>query len=60
MLQVGNKNSALFNERLGKVTKDGQKLGCEVVQGLMGECLKTSVFGWTAPAPDAADTNMEA
>ncbi|CAD5220086.1 unnamed protein product [Bursaphelenchus okinawaensis] len=43
--QVGNKNSALFTERLSKTTKDGQKLGCEVIQGLMGECLRKAIFG---------------
>ncbi|KAI6183658.1 COP9 signalosome complex subunit 5 [Aphelenchoides bicaudatus] len=43
--QVGNKNSALFSERLSKAIKDGQKLGCEVVQGLMGECVKHSLSG---------------
>ncbi|KAI6197466.1 COP9 signalosome complex subunit 5 [Aphelenchoides besseyi] len=42
--QVGNKNSAMFTERLTKATKDGQKLGCEVVQGLMGECIKRAAF----------------
>lgn len=43
--QVGNKNSAMFSDRLNKATKDGQKLGCEIIQGLMGECIKRQIFG---------------
>lgn len=43
--QVGNKNSTMFSDRLNKATKDGQKLGCEIIQGLMGECIKRQVFG---------------
>jgi COP9 signalosome complex subunit 5 len=42
--QVGNKNSTMFNERLGKATKDSQKLGCEVLHGLMGQVIKNALF----------------
>jgi len=42
--QVGNKNSTMFNERLGKATKDSHKLGCEVLQGLMGQVIKNGLF----------------
>lgn len=42
---MGNKNSTTFSERLGKATKDSQKLGCEVLSGLMGQVIKKALFG---------------
>jgi len=42
--QIGSKNSAHFTDRFGKATKDSQKLGCELVQGLIGECVKRQCF----------------
>uniref|UniRef100_A0A915CVD8 MPN domain-containing protein n=1 Tax=Ditylenchus dipsaci TaxID=166011 RepID=A0A915CVD8_9BILA len=42
--QVGNKNSTMFSERIGKAKKDAQRLGCEVIQGLMGQVIKNNLF----------------
>lgn len=41
---MGHKNSPCFVERLGKATKDGQRLGCEILQGIMGQVIKNVLF----------------
>lgn len=51
---MGNKSSNAATERLNKATKDSQKLGCEVLQGLMGQVIKNALFAEkTSPAMNA-------
>jgi hypothetical protein len=38
--QIGNKNSAQFKERLHKAIRDSEKVGCEVLHGLMVQAVK--------------------
>jgi COP9 signalosome complex subunit 5 len=42
--QVTNKSSTNASERMGKAKKDAQKLGCEILQGLMGQVIKNELF----------------
>ncbi|CAK5074957.1 unnamed protein product [Meloidogyne enterolobii] len=42
--QIGNKNSSMFGEKLQKAVKDGEKLGCEVLHGMIVHAVKNSLF----------------
>ncbi|KAH7722325.1 COP9 signalosome complex subunit 5 [Aphelenchoides avenae] len=57
--QVGNKNSTTFGERLGKATKDSQKLGCEVLHGLMGQVIKKALFGAKSDPEKKAESGAQ-
>lgn len=43
-LKVGNRHSAKQTERITKASKDGQRLGCEILHGLMGRAIKDFLF----------------
>jgi hypothetical protein len=41
---VNTKGQAPFTEKFGKASKDARKLGCDVLQGLMGQMIKSGLF----------------
>ncbi|KAI3413263.1 COP9 signalosome complex subunit 5 [Globodera pallida] len=61
---VGNKNAQAYRERLRKAERDSDKLGCEVLQGLMVKAVKSGLFGirpssTTPTAPPAVPHDVE-
>ncbi|KAF7634080.1 MPN domain-containing protein [Meloidogyne graminicola] len=56
--QIGNKNSSMFGEKLNKAVKDGEKLGCEVLHGMVIHAVKNSLFS-SCSAPKLTIGNDE-
>lgn len=49
--QMGNKNSTMYREKLRKAVRDSEKLGCEVLHGLMVQAVKNSLFSSCSLVP---------